>query len=48
MDERIKEMLVTSTAHAVGVEVTGRGGERPTPGTVDLTALERAGCRIAR
>lgn len=41
MDERMKEMLVTSTAHAVGVEMTGRGGERPTPGTVDVTAVEQ-------
>ena len=32
MNERMKEMLVTSTAHAVGVEVTGKGGEQPTPG----------------
>ena len=30
MDERLKEMAVTSTAHAVGVEVTGRGGEKAT------------------
>jgi len=29
-------MVVTSTAHAVGVEVTGRSGERPAPGAVDL------------
>lgn len=40
MDERLKEMAVKSTAHAVGVEMSGRGGERPTPGTVDLTAVE--------
>ena len=28
MDERLKEMAVTSRAHAVGVKVTGRGGDR--------------------
>lgn len=41
MDERLKEMAISSTAHAVGVEVTGRGGEKATPGTVDLTAVEQ-------
>ncbi len=41
MDKRLKEMLVTSTAHAIGVEMTGQGGEQPTPGTVGLTAVEQ-------
>lgn len=41
MDERMKEMLVKSTAHAVGVEMAGKGGERATVGTVDLTAVEQ-------
>ena len=41
MDERLKEMAVTSTAHAVGVEVTGRGGEKATAGSVDLPAIEQ-------
>lgn len=39
MDERIKEMMFTSTAHAVGVELTGQGGEKATSGTVDLTVV---------
>ena len=41
MDERIKEMAVKSTAHAVGVEMSGSGGERATLGAVDLTAVEQ-------
>lgn len=41
MAERLKEMAMKSTAHALGLEVTGRGGERATRGTVDLTAVEQ-------
>ncbi len=38
-DDRMKQAM-KSTAHAVGKEVAGTGGERGTPGVVDLTAVE--------
>ncbi|MFN2567585.1 MAG: hypothetical protein ABR499_21535 [Gemmatimonadaceae bacterium] len=38
-DDRMKQ-AVKSTAHAVGKEMAGTGGERATPGVVDLTAVE--------
>ena len=40
MDDRMKDMM-KSTVHAVGTEMAGHGGERPTRGTVDVTAVEQ-------
>ncbi len=39
-DDRMKQ-AIKSTIHTVGKEMTGSGGEHPTPGTVDVTAVEQ-------
>lgn len=39
-DNKMKE-AVKSTMHAVGKEMAGSGGERPTPGTVEMSAVDQ-------